>query len=84
MKNKYNVTFAKAPEYNAEFEISLEKSGAFSYGNGTCVVVKRNGKVDEAIDTRYDKAVSRDFDKWCADYLKDKFNPDLEPHIEKM
>lgn len=83
-RNEYIVTFEKAPEYNATYELTLEKSCSFSYGNGTCVVVKRNGKLDDVLDTRYDKTICEDFNGWCDRYLQQKFNPDLIPNIEKV
>lgn len=79
---KYNVTFEKAPEYNAAWSLELTGSGAFKYGNGTCVVVKREGKTEEVLDTRYNKGILQDFSAWCDDYMRTKFNPDLSPKIE--
>lgn len=79
---KYNVTFAKAPEYNATWSFELTESGAFSYGNGTCVIIRENGKVREVVDTRYEKGILQDFAAWCEDFTRSNFNPELEPTFE--
>ena len=69
---RYNVNFNE-PEYNAEYSLSRGKSGAFQYGNGTCVTFARNEKVLSVIDTRYDPLVMEDFDAWCCDFLMNYF-----------
>lgn len=77
-KRIYEVTFNK-PEFNANYSIIRQESGAFQYGNSTMVVVLRNGEEREILDTRYDKLVMRDFNQWCEEYLKQAFNKDYEP-----
>lgn len=74
----YEVKFNK-PEYDATYTFVRQKSGAFAYGNQSCVIVYRNDKVQDCIDTRYDKMVMEDFTAWCEEYLKSAFNPDYEP-----
>lgn len=81
--NRYQVTFNE-PEYNAEYVLSVGKSGSFSYGNGSCVTFSSNGKTISVIDTRYDINVLKNFDAWCNDFLTNYFNPDLEPKIKKI
>lgn len=82
MKALYNVSFPTHPEYNAEYELSLEKSGSFNYGNGTCVVIKRDGKMVEAIDTRYENMT--DFYLWCDSYMERKFDRSYNPVIVRI
>lgn len=74
----YEVKFNE-PEYNATYTFRRTKSGAFEYGNRSTVIVYRNDKVKEYIDTRYDQLVMKDFTAWCENYLQNAFNPDFEP-----
>ena len=79
---QYLVTFPRNPEYNAVWTLELTKSGVFSYGNGTCVVVKREEKTEGVIDTRYEKEILQNFTAWCDEYMRSKFDQDLSPEIE--
>ncbi len=79
---KYKVTFAIKPEYNAIWELELTESGAFAYGNQTCVVVTANGHHHDTIDTRYVPGITKRFREWCEEYLGSAFNPDFGPHFE--
>lgn len=81
---RYKVTFDRKPEYNATWELELGESGAFKYGNGTCVVVTANGQHHDLIDTRYDSSVIKDFSAWCDDYMSRQFDPDYGSHIERL
>ena len=81
---KYKVSFAKKPEYNGVWVLELDKSGAFAYGNGTCVAVTANGKHHDLIDTRYEVGITQDFGKWCDEYMSHLFNPEFEPQIERL
>ena len=81
--NRYEVTFNE-PEFNAVYEFVRDASAAFAYGNGSCVTILRNGEFKSCIDTRYDKTVMKDFDKWCADFLAEYFDPEFEPVIRKI
>lgn len=81
--NRYYVTF-NDPQYNAEYSLSIIKSGCFNYGNGTAVKFQCNGKTIDVMDTRYDTMVMRDFDGWCMAFLNRYFDPDLEPQIAAM
>lgn len=79
----YEVTFNK-PEFNATYNFIRDKSGAFQYGNQTCVIILRGDKEHACIDTRYDALVMIDFSKWCENWLKTAFNPDYEPKWKEM
>lgn len=81
---RYEVSFEKAPEYNTVYELQLDESGGFKYGNGTCVVVRIDDKFIEAIDTRYETDIREKFEDWCDEYMKGEFNLDLIPHIKKI
>ena len=83
-KTCYKVTFDKKPKYNATWILELGESGAFKYGNGTCVIVTVNGQHHELIDTRYDNGVIKNFVAWCDDYMSRQFNSDYGPHIERL
>lgn len=51
------------------YVLTLEKSGSFSYGNGTCVSVTIDGKHDCAIDTRYCAGIVEDFRGWAVEWV---------------
>lgn len=81
---KYLVTFDSKPEYSAVWEFSLEESGAFHYGNQTCVVITVDGKHHDMIDTRYEVGIVSNFEKWCEEYLTNNLNPDLNPNLDRL
>lgn len=80
----YRVKFRQHPEFNAIYRFTLEKSGCFNYGNGTCVVLTVNGERKECIDTRYIKELPESFNEWCDTQIRNIFDADFEPHIEKL
>lgn len=84
--NKYRVSFAAHPEWDAIFEIILtEKStGAFQYGNRTMVAVYRNGEFYSCYDTRYTVDIVSTFDRWCEDLIRGMIDPANQPIIEKL
>lgn len=51
------------------YVVTLEKSGAFDYGNGTCVSVEINGKHYGAYDTRYETGIVDDFRGWVQEWI---------------
>lgn len=81
---RYRVTFDSKPEYNAVWEFSLEESGAFHYGNQTCVVITVDGKTHDIIDSRYVAGIETVFEQWCEEYLNDNLNLTLSPHFERL
>lgn len=81
---RYNVTFDKKPEYNAIWTLELGESGAFKYGNGTCVVVTVNDRHHALIDTRYEAGITTNFAKWCDEYMSMQFDPSYGPHFERL
>ena len=71
------------PKYNREVDttvtLELQKSGAFQYGNGTCVGWTENGYT-QVYDTRYDRSLYRDgsnFHDWALNFVKERINPSL-------
>ena len=66
---------------------SLEKSGAFAYGNGTCVAVRNdyNGQQFDSFDTRYVDACSTvdGFREWALLHLRRNLRPDCKIEHEK-
>lgn len=81
---RYRVTFECKPEYDGIWELELGESGAFKYGNGTCVLVTANGKHFDYLDTRYDVGIVQNFAEWCEKYMNMAFNKDYGPHFEKI
>ena len=61
---------------------TLEKSGAFAYGNGTCVTVRNNynGQQFDVFDTRYcpQCATVEGFREWAAYHLRKNLRPDCK------
>ena len=51
------------------YALTLEKSAAFNYGNGTCVSVTIDGKHYCAIDTRYCTGIVDDFRGWAQEWV---------------
>ena len=64
------------------YAYTLEKSGAFAYGNGTCVAVRNdyNGQQFDAFDTRYVDACSTvdGFREWALLHLRRNLRPDCK------
>ncbi len=75
---KMQVTFndEKNTAFNSVFTFTLDKSGAFEYGNRSCVVVERQGNNGKAyenklLDTRY--VTMTDFKYFCFAYLLENY-----------
>ena len=70
----------KVDDMTINYTMTLEKSGAFSYGNGTCVGVVNDypGSMPIGIDTRYctGMATPELFHDWSLQWLKDYCRPD--------
>lgn len=70
---------------------SLEESGAFGYGNRTCLVVVEDGKYNadrpervrtHVYDTRYEQGIVSDFENWCLRFAKGSYRTgDIDPWI---
>lgn len=84
IRGKINFIEDILKQYDCTFEAKLTKSGAFDYGNGTCVVVEYgeypNGKKRQPdyIDTRYETSLEKtipSFIEWLNEYFKYKFCP---------
>ena len=71
--------------YNRTFVARLEKSGAFQYGNGTCVIIEFGKSEDgrsyqpKLIDTRYEQAIdgNEEHFKW---WLENWFEYNYQEH----
>ena len=65
-------------DYGEEFKnvpvhLELNKSGAFAYGNQTCVTMAIEGHRTEYFDTRYDGELRRDgsnFKEWALNLMQ--------------
>lgn len=70
---------------NRTFVASLEKSCAFQYGNGTCVIIKFGKSEDgrsyqsKLIDTRYDRTISDNEEKFKW-WLENWFEYNYQEH----
>lgn len=49
---KYRITFEGETH---EYELSLEESGAFQYGNQKCIGLTKDGKTYDVFDVRYEQ-----------------------------
>ena len=71
--------------YNRTFVARLEKSSAFQYGNGTCVIIEFGKSEDgrsyqpKLIDTRYEQAIdgNKEHFKW---WLENWFEYNYQNH----
>lgn len=76
---KFDVKFPDNHFWDSMFVFELEKSSAFQYGNGTCVIVNRTLNYNDSkcnpqmIDTRYEQGITKNFLDWCINYLKQNF-----------
>lgn len=52
------------------YTLELHESGAFKYGNGTCVIMRLEGNLPEVYDTRYERGITQDFVGWCDEFMK--------------
>ena len=50
--------------------MTLEKSGAFKYGNGTYVRLTDDEGLTETFDTRYEVGITQNFESWCDEFIK--------------
>lgn len=73
-KEHYKVTTPEGGVVN--YTIELSKSGAFAYGNQTCMLVSVDypGVWDESYDTRYCDGCNTPerFREWSIEFLKSK------------
>ena len=57
--------------YEATVKATLEKSGAFEYGNGTCMVLEwSDRKTPNLYDTRYCKVSAENFTQFAKEELE--------------
>lgn len=66
------------------YTLRLCKSKDFKYGNETCVIVLRDGEVEEVLDTRYSPCVVDNFKAWCDGYMSSKFNSVYRPEVREI
>lgn len=66
-------------KFDRDFTARLEKSKAFEYGNGSCVIIKfgamLNGRTPESkyFDTRYEKGITKSFKEWVVKYFQNNY-----------
>ena len=64
------------------YTLTLERSGAFDYGNGTCMTVHTDwkGSMDQYYDTRYCSfaPTPKAFRDWSLEWLKRTLRPECE------
>ena len=69
-------------QYNRTFTATLQKSGAFEYGNGTMVAIEwgamANGRTPEEklLDTRYCKIekTPKGFESWLREWFSENYS----------
>lgn len=68
------------PETEKKEEYLFERTeyGGYVYGNGSAVVIHKDGAYHDVVDTRYDKTVTYDFDSWCENYLAHTIHSDFQ------
>ena len=59
-----------------EIRLELSKSGAFDYGNGTCMGLYLDGKFRDAYDTRYNSGCNtpEKFHKWSMEFIENEMD----------
>lgn len=62
---------------------TLMKSGAFDYGNGTCVAIEYENlpaifENVRVFDTRYESGITNNFDEWVRSYFDDYYGTNLK------
>ena len=66
----HGLGFNKKP-FDATVHATLEKSGAFDYGNGTCMVFQwSNSPISDCYDTRYCKVTAENFTEFAKEELE--------------
>ena len=61
-----------------EVYLGLFKSGAFDYGNRTCMIMKFRDSAEQLFDTRYEKVSVKTFKKYAKEFLKNYVAEGLE------
>ena len=56
-------------EINTTAELELHESGAFDYGNGTCLLMKFEGGDVQLYDTRYEKVSAETFKEYAQEFI---------------
>ena len=82
LNNHAGKSLGIAKEDPVLVECSLEKSGAFEYGNGTCTVIYITPpgypRQHFVLDTRYIKDITNNFEGFCESWIKEYFGENLE------
>lgn len=75
---QYTLTLEDGTETDVRLE--LVTSGAFSYGNSTCMAFYEDGKLRESFDTRYEKGCNtpEQFHDWSFKWLKGYCRPTVK------
>ena len=57
--------------YSATITATLEKSGAFAYGNGTCMILRwSDRRMSDLYDTRYSAVSPKNFTKFAKEQIE--------------
>lgn len=80
---RYIVAFNSEKFKPAEWEFKMGEHPT-PYGNGSSVVILVNGEFRGLCDTRYDRGITKNFGKWCEEYLAECFDPKYEPKITEI
>ena len=71
VKFKVAGTRDDGEEINTTAELELHESGAFDYGNGTCMLMKFEGGDVHMYDTRYEKVSAENFTEYAQNFIND-------------
>ena len=64
--------------------VELHESGAFQYGNQTCVAHYDGLNPNPTVyDTRYESGIVSNFEKWADDFIKNWCNPKCEIKVDE-
>lgn len=62
--------FLKGEEVDTTVHFELHPSGAFDYGNKTCMIMKWKGCSEQLYDTRYEKVSVKTFKQYALKFLQ--------------
>ena len=61
--------FFKGKEFDKKVHFELHKSGAFEYGNQTCMIMQFEGSEPQMFDTRYEKVSAKSFGEYTQEFI---------------
>lgn len=62
--------FGNGEEIDTTVHLELHPSGAFDYGNKTCMIVKWRDSIEQLYDTRYEKVSAKTFKQYALKFVE--------------